>query len=141
LGRVGSCDKVAIEGNIGDVLDLSTYELKLYINPDELRRYSALQSLLERGQRGTYMVCGGRAGDALAWSRDGVNMAPTCGRHVRLDELHHPRCAWYRSKGGRYWWCPECKGQIFSQPNVRRLYRQVFPVLFVLQPLFVAFEL
>jgi hypothetical protein len=83
------------------------YELMLYINPDELARYTRLQSRLERGEFTKYKMCGGKLIDALAWSRPNVDMAPTCGRHVLCDELHQEGCAWYKSDS-RYWYCPVC---------------------------------
>jgi hypothetical protein len=78
-------------------------DMSIFINTDELERYSILQQLGESRVLHNYTICGSSRNDPLHWC-SGVGRS--CGRFVAHAELKY--CDWQRSPKG-YWYCQECK--------------------------------
>ncbi len=118
LGSEG-CFKAAVELPSAEVVMLRDVDVMLIVDPAAANRYKELESLQEQGLADDVMICGGmqRYGptdgddtlDVLYWSRENVNMAPSCGHYIRLADLREGAdTGWSRSKKAKVWKCPAC---------------------------------
>ena len=85
------CWKSCIQSEIGTQRAMPL-NLALFVNALELHNFTKLQQLQPAAHE--YMLCGGKSWwdksgeqvDPIYWASDSNNMAPTCGRCIRISE-------------------------------------------------------
>ena len=123
LGKVGNCEKVALERTSGFVLkvdDLMRRSFHMYFRLQEMLAYRKLHELTDGvpmdpaacvSRLKSYVICGGMCGKPLVWAS---KVPASCGRCTLEKNLLMESDEWHQAISG-VWRCRECYFRLVNE--------------------------